>query len=150
MSVNWKCTDCAAYAEAKKYDGGSDEWKIFCNMRYALSIVLVAVRFPRDEHGEGAWAITEGNWEKVFLRVNMWEQMVGGLRIQWEETPTDEDKEFVTVMKDKLFTVDEIRSMIGFQVNAGTQSDDEYRDQLFMAMERNARDVLNAWKSKNN
>ncbi len=129
MSVNWQCGECEAYKEAKKFDEESDEWKTFCNLRYTLAMILVGTEFPT-----GPWIITKENWEAVFTRVHIWEQVLGSMRVGMGiDSDTEKETKY-----DIFFTPEEIYSMIGFGVNAGNKTDAKFKLHVYQVMERKA------------
>ena len=138
MSVNFKCGDCPAYLAAMEFDEESNEWKDFTNMRHCLMMVLVSVQFPKGP----SWAITKQNWEEVFIRVHMWEQVIGALRLGFEQVDSDDNGKPPLEKISIYFTPDEIESMIGFQVNAGAQTDKQYDSHLGTVLRRNAQTEL--------
>jgi len=131
MAVNWQCTTCAAYIEAKEFGLESDEWNAFANLRQALIYALLATEFPKDSD----WAITEGNWEETYCRLDMLERVNGSMR--------STDKESI------YLTPKEVHSMIGLSVNAGTQSRKDFSKRLIRNIELDAnRRLRNFLKAK--
>lgn len=143
MAINARWTNCPAYLKAKDTESGSDEWAYFNNLSYVLSMALVGVEFPQanDKIHDTPWAITEENWEEVFLRISVWEHIFGALRVGWEN---DDDVE-TSSPKDLPFKPDEIKSMIGMSVNAGSQTDYEFGIHVYRVMKQKAQDKLTNW-----
>jgi len=106
--LNWTCSNCAAYDEAKGFDAESDEWMAFVNLREALIYALLATKFPP----KSAWKITADNWKNVFKRLRMLEEVIGPYRGMGDRSMN--------------FTAEEVHSMIGLEVNAGNQTDLEF------------------------
>jgi hypothetical protein len=132
MSVNWQDSTSPArlYAIAAAEASGEfvstgTTWGIYCDLRDALIWSLLATGFP----SRSTWAITEKNWEQVYSRVAIYEAVRGCQR-----TYNNGDKP----SREVFFTPEEIRSMIGFSVNAGTKSDAEFRKWIFMHLEGDA------------
>jgi hypothetical protein len=136
MSVNWQDSTSPArvYALAAaeitgEFDSEGTTWGIYCDLREALIWALLATGFPPKSD----WGITEKNWEKVYSRLAIWETVRGCSR-----TYNNGNK----ASREVFFTPEEIRSMIGFSVNAGTKSDAEFRKFIFNHLEGDAHTTL--------
>jgi hypothetical protein len=136
MSVNWKDTDSearvyayAAAMESGEFDSEGTTWSIYCDLREALIWALLATGFPPNSD----WGITKKNWEQVYLRLAIWETARGCSR-----TYNNGDN----ASREVFFTPEEIRSMIGFSVNAGTKTNAEFKKFIFMHLEGDANTKL--------
>lgn len=131
MPIRWNCEECKAWQEVKGLPEDNIHLTNFGHLRYTLSNILIAVGFP-----PGEWVITRGNWQEVYTRVYMWERIFGGMRNQIVD-----DK-----MEQVYFMPQEIYSMIGFHVNAGTKTKTEFQETICHVMraqaERNISDYL--------
>lgn len=149
MSVNWECGDTAAHKHAyqamKDAGIGSDEdgtwesiiptWDIYCDLREALIWSLVGVKFP----AKSSWCITEDNWEEVYRRVHIYEEITGCSRKynNGAGKPT----------RDMYFQPEEIKSMIGLSVNAGNATDAEFRKNMMGRLMDSANQHLRSYYS---
>ena len=156
MAVQSRWTTCPAYIKAKATKEGSDEWAYFSNLSYTLSMALVGVRFPQAKRDmmmhnepEPAWGITEDNWKECFVRISVWEHLFGSFRMGWDnDLPQDGPPEPTPV--DLPFAPEEIVSMIGLSVNAGTQTDEEFGQHMYQNMKRKAQDKLRKYLREHN
>ena len=107
-------------------------WDIYADLRESLIYALLAVGFPpRSE-----WAITEQNWQQVYVRVNILEQVRGCMRVY---------NNGIMASREIWFTPAEIKSMIGLSVNAGNKSDVEFRKHILNLLERDAEGKLDGF-----
>jgi len=68
---------------------------------------------PRSE-----WVITEKNWNEVFCRLQILERVFGCRRIYNNGSRAS---------REVYYTPEEIRSLVGLRVNAGSKSDAEFK-----------------------
>jgi len=130
MSLNWNSSKCAAYIAADKFDTESDEWKEYVVLRDTLVFTLMPVGFP----SKSEWAITESNWQQVYMRLNIYERAAGAMRLSIEDN----------VKQDVFITPAEVHSMIGLAVNVGNKSDAEFKKMIFERLvERPSNEVEN-------
>ncbi len=141
MAIKWADGKCAARnkayekaCESGEFDGESDAWDEYTDLREALIWGLVLVKFPPKCN----WTITENNWQEIFLRLNMVETSLGCYR-----RLLDGGK-----MLDVFFSPEEIQSMIGFEVNAGNQGRAACNNQITTRLLDNARAKLNRFLKK--
>ena len=142
MSVNWQCSDCAAYKHAmEEFDEKSEEWSRFCNMRNSLIYATLITCYPSDK---GGWGITEENWKEMWARVSIVEKVVGAYRRECVAVVGTDNRKIT----DRYFTPEEIHSMIGLQTNAGTKTRKEFEKHMLEILWRDANEKLNASKVK--
>ena len=123
MAVNWECSECEAYLTAKKFADDSKEWREFADLREALIWGLLCTGFPPKSD----WAITEKNWEQVYTRLRIKENVQGCSRIYHPASEGEKPRKM-------WFTPEEVHSMIGLGVNAGNKSDTEFKNWCYKAM----------------
>lgn len=138
MPVNWECSKCAAYKVARsiaekngEFDSKTEEWIEFADLREALIWALLVVKFPP----KSVWAITEQNWQTIYKRLYMLEKVGGAYRSYMNKD-------------DVYFSPEEIHSMIGFRVNAGSMSDAEYKKYIYTVLSRDAETNLVSYERK--
>jgi hypothetical protein len=132
MSVNWQDSTSPArlYAIAAAEASGEfvstgTTWGIYCDLRDALIWSLLITGFPTRSE----WAITEGNWNEIYCRLNILEKVNGCYRTYNNGSKTS---------RKIFFTPEEIKSMIGLSVNAGNKSANEFRTYIFQRLEADA------------
>lgn len=125
MSVNWQDSTSPArlkaIAAAKvsgEFDPAVPTWRNYADLRESLIYALLVTGFPP----RSAWAITEGNWQELFKRLHMVER-VGGCRRVYNNGNR--------ASREVFFTPEEVKSMIGLEVNAGNKSDTEFKRYLW-------------------
>jgi hypothetical protein len=136
MSVNWNDSTskarvyALAAAEASgEFDKTVKTWDIYCDLRYALTWALLITGFPPKSD----WGITEKNWEKVYKRLYVLEQVNGCYRVYNNGSHAS---------REMYFTPEEVKSMIGFSVNAGTKTDAEFKTYIYQRLSADATSKL--------
>lgn len=128
MSVNWQDSTSPARVKALAAAEASGEfdctvptWDIYCDLREALIWALLCTGFP----AKSQWAITEKNWEALYIRLNLLERVTGCRRVynNGDLAP-----------REMFFTPEEVRSVIGLSVNAGNKSEAEFKKYLMNYM----------------
>lgn len=135
MAVNWRDGDCAARNEAYEaacrggeFNWQVEEWDEYTDLREALIWALILVKFPANSR----WKISEKNWKEIFTRLHILESTLGCYRL-------------LEKGKELYFQTSEVHSMIGFEVNAGNQSDAEFRKLIMYRLKENATNHLNRY-----
>jgi len=104
---------CEAYNKAIQYyvygaEEQCSEWESFvCDME-CMAMMLIRVGFPA-----GKWEITVENYHEVYRRIYMVEHTTGAFRMRFDSNQCKHEQ---------FFTVAEVRSFIGFKVNAGNKT----------------------------
>lgn len=136
MSVNWQDSTSPARlkaVEAASVSGEFDHtvptWSIYADLREALIYALLVTGFP----GRSGWGITESNWQQLYVRLNLLEQVRGCYRIY---------NNGIHESRSMWFTPAEIKSMVGLSVNAGNKTDAEFRKHLHQLMVNDAESKL--------
>lgn len=140
MSVSWETKDCEAYETALKaaevsgeFDYKVPTWDIFCDLREALIWGMLGVKFP----AKSSWGITEENWEAVYLRLRIYEKVTGCSRIYNNGRHKS---------REMYFQPEEIKSMIGFSVNSGNQTDAQFKKYIQDKLLDDAQQHLKSYK----
>ncbi len=129
MSVRWDSFNTAAYDAAKEHGAESDEWKNFSAMRDSVIYAMLVVGFP----AKSEWKITNSNWKEIYARLHMYERGT----YAWRTASTDSGR-----FEPVYFTPDEIKSLVGLEVNAGNKTDAQFTKTLMTAMRQNASDAV--------
>ena len=143
MAVHWQDSTsparikALAAAEASgEFDPKVPTWDIYCDLREALIWALLSVGFPKDS----PWEITEKNWQKIYVRLNILEKANGCRRIYNNGTHKS---------REVFFTPQEIESMVGLSVNAGNKSDAEFKKNMMDSLLDDAQAKLEGWTEPN-
>ena len=141
MAVHWECGETSAHkhaiAAAKKsgeFDHTVPTWDIYCNLREALIWALLVTGFPNRSN----WAITESNWEDLYTRLYIHERVNGCCRVY---------DNGVHNVREVYFQPEEIHSMIGMSVNAGSKTDAEFKKYIFKKLEEFGESRLDYYKT---
>ena len=136
MSVSWQDSTsparvkAIAAAEASgEFDHTVPTWGVYADLREALIWALLITGFPT----KSAWEITERNWQAVYERLCILEQVNGCFRIY-----NNGDRKSRSV----FFSPEEVRSMVGLSVNAGNKSDAEFRKYIHCKLQERATSSL--------
>lgn len=135
MSVNANWSETPWYQEVKDFPKDDPQRNEFYRAQYTVMMALVGCRFPTDSGGN--WAITEKNWKKVFMRLHTWEHLFGAFR---------QDRSMDGPPKDIWITPKEVHSLVGMTVNAGTETDTQFKKHVWEIQQRQAQDALNAYE----
>ncbi len=137
MSVTWEDSTStarlkaiAAAEESGEFDPDNLTWREYADLREALIMALLSTGFPP----RSAWAITESNWQQVFKRLQILESTGGCYRIYNNGNKPS---------RSVFFTPEEVRSMIGLEVNAGNKSDTEFKNTIWRYVEEDAIRLMN-------
>jgi hypothetical protein len=141
MSVNWQDETSPARVKAIKaaevsgeFDHTVPTWGIYADLREALIYALLVTGFP----ARSEWAITEKNWEQLFVRLSILETVRSCYRVY-----NNGD----LASREVRFTPEEIKSMVGLSVNAGNKTDLEFSKHLYRLLERDAKDTLHCFNN---
>jgi hypothetical protein len=124
MSIRWDCSDTAAFDAVSEHDADSDKWRDYCNLRDSVIYAMLVVGFP----AKSEWKITNSNWKEVYARLHMYERGTYAWR--------------TLNLEPVYFTPDEIKSLVGLEVNAGNKTDAEFTKSLMAAMRKSACEAL--------
>lgn len=137
MSVNWQDSTSPARLKAVEAANASGEfdhtvptWDIYCDLREALIWAMLTVGFPP----KSGWGINEDNWKAIYVRLQILERVTGCRRKY--------SNGYGNPTRDMYFTPDEIKSMIGFSVNAGNKTDAEFKKHIWNKLLEGATDNL--------
>ena len=125
MSVTWNAGNTEANKVAYQFEEASPQWREYCSLRESLIYAMLVVGFPPKSR----WVITNSNWKQVFKRLYMFERATYSWR-----TKSDKKGNIDRV----YFTPEEIKSMVGFEVNAGNKSDAEFNKTIIKALQSDA------------
>lgn len=131
MSVRWDAGKTEAHKQADKHDEDSKEWREFCALRESLIYAMLVIGFPLGSE----WKITNSNWKQVFKRLHMFERATYSWRSMSDKKGN---------IERVYFTPDEIKSMVGLEVNAGSKSDAEFNKMVIKAMTENATKAIDS------
>lgn len=132
MSVSWKddCSPARKKAEASgDFSDDNAVWMEYVDLRESLIWALLRTGFPPRSQ----WAITEDNWQQLYIRLQILESVGACYR-----SYNNGDKP----PRDVYFTPEEVRSMVGLEVNAGSKSDAEFKNTIWKMLNESANDKL--------
>jgi hypothetical protein len=144
MSLDWDCSDCAAYKqvksaqvalEAAKPDAALDDINDECGMSEFIALrdsvvwATLCTHFP-----PGDWAITEKNWREMYTRLVAYERLYGASRHKGDE--------------DIFFQPEEVRGLIELSTNAGTYTNRQFDTEIMRRIRQGAKDDLRSAAEK--
>jgi hypothetical protein len=146
MSVNWQDSTSPARLKAVEaahvsgeFDPTVPTWSIYADLREALIYALLITGFPpRSKTCKGNWAITEDNWQQLFIRLSILEKVRGCYRVYNNGTKKS---------RKMFFTPAEIKSMIGLSVNAGNLTDAAFNKRIMFALSEESKSKLDQFIS---